>query len=110
MNDGDGNPAIWWVYLLACAGGRTYTGVALDVEARFRMHASGKGARFTRANPPVSILGAQPFPTRSLALKAEYALKQLRPADKRAWARQWPCSRPKSPRSRTLLASSQPRS
>jgi putative endonuclease len=79
----------WWVYLLACRGGRTYAGIAIDVNARFLLHRSGKGAKFTRANPPRKVLGAQAFPNRSEALKAEYALKQLDRAAKLAWARRW---------------------
>jgi len=54
----------WWLYLLACAGGRTYAGIALDVAARFRLHAAGKAAKFTRANKPLRVLGAQPFANR----------------------------------------------
>lgn len=80
---------IWWLYLLACKGGRMYAGIAVDVRARFELHASGKGAKFTRANPPRRILAAQSFPNRSEALKAEYALKQLDRAAKLKWVRQW---------------------
>jgi putative endonuclease len=80
----------WWLYLLACADGRTYTGITLDVEARFRNHINGKGAKFTRANPPLTILGAQAFADKSSAMQAEYALKQLAKADKLLWAQHWP--------------------
>ena len=80
---------LWWVYLLACRGRRTYAGVAVDVAARFSLHRSGKGAKFTRANPPLRILGAQAFASQSEAQKAEYALKQLDRAKKLSWARQW---------------------
>jgi putative endonuclease len=73
--------------LLACKGDRAYAGIALDVHARFRLHVAGKGAKYTRANRPLSILGAQPFPSKSDALKAEYALKQLERPDKLRWAR-----------------------
>jgi putative endonuclease len=69
--------ATWWLYLLSCTDGRTYVGVTLDVTARFRAHADGKGAKFTRSNPPLTVLGAQSFPDKSTALRAEYALKQL---------------------------------
>ena len=79
-------PKTWWLYLLACRGGRTYAGIAIDVNARFAAHRTGKGAKFTRANPPQKILGAQSFASRSEALKAEYALKQLDRAAKLAWA------------------------
>jgi putative endonuclease len=80
----------WWLYLLACAGGRTYAGIALDVAARFRLHTAGKAAKFTRANKPLRVLGAQPFTSRSLALQAEYALKRLKKPAKLRWARRWP--------------------
>ena len=80
---------VWWLYLLACADGRTYAGIALDVAARFRAHAAGKASKFTRANPPLKILGAQPFADRSQALQAEYALKQLEKPEKLDWAQRW---------------------
>jgi putative endonuclease len=75
------------LYLLACADGRTYAGIALDVDARFRLHRSGKGAKFTRANPPVKILGVQRFATKGEALRAELQLKRLSKPAKLAWAR-----------------------
>ena len=43
--------------------------------------------KFTRANRPVSILGVQPFATKSAALKAEHSLKQLEKPAKLDWAR-----------------------
>ena len=79
----------WWLYLLACEDGRTYAGITTDVEARFRVHVSGKGSKFTRSNQPVAILGAQSFATKSEAMKAEYALKQLEKAEKLDWAQQY---------------------
>ncbi len=79
--------SIWWVYLLACEHERTYAGVAIDVERRFTLHRQGKGAKFTRANRPLSILGARSFASKSEAHKAEYALKQLDRDAKLEWAR-----------------------
>ena len=84
------NIKVWWLYLLACADGRTYAGIALDVTARFRLHVAGKAAKFTRANRPLRVLGAQPFTSRSQALQAEHALKQLKKPAKLQWARRWP--------------------
>ncbi len=78
----------WWVYLLVCRDGRTYTGIATDVAARFAAHSSGKGAKFTRSNPPVRVLGTRAFATKSAALKAEAALKKLDRPQKLAWAQQ----------------------
>jgi putative endonuclease len=76
----------WWLYLLVCRDGRTYTGIATDVAARFAIHSSGKGAKFTRSNPPVRVLGTRAFASKSEALKAEAALKKLDRPQKLAWA------------------------
>ena len=76
----------WWLYLLACRDGRTYTGITTDVAARFAAHRSGKGAKFTRSNPPVRVLGTRPYASKSEALKAEAALRKLDRPQKLAWA------------------------
>jgi putative endonuclease len=80
----------WWLYLLVCRDGRTYAGIATDVAARFAAHSSGKGAKFTRSNPPLRVLGAQAFASKSDALKAESGLKKLDRTEKLAWARKCP--------------------
>lgn len=74
----------WHVYLIECAGGSIYTGIATDVAARYARHARGSGARYTRAFPPVRLLGSLPYPDRSAASRAEYAIRRLPPAAKRA--------------------------
>lgn len=79
---------IWWLYLLACKDGRTYAGIATDIDTRFKTHLAGKGSKFLRSNPPIKILGAQSFATKSEALKAEHALKRLNRPAKLAWARE----------------------
>ena len=76
----------WWLYLLECRDGRTYAGIATDVAARFAAHSSGTGAKFTRSNPPVRVLGAQAFASKSEALRAEAALKKLQRPQRLAWA------------------------
>jgi putative endonuclease len=76
----------WFVYLIECDDGSLYTGIAVDPQARFAAHLAGKGARYTRSHPPRRLLAAVPFPDRSAALKEEYRLKQLTPAEKRRYA------------------------
>ncbi|HUP30784.1 MAG TPA: GIY-YIG nuclease family protein [Usitatibacter sp.] len=76
----------WYVYLIECADGSLYTGIAIDPQARFDLHACGKGARYTRSHPPLRLLAAVPFPDRSSASKAEYRVKRMAPADKRGFA------------------------
>ena len=86
MNEGAGK-GTWWVYMIACRGGRIYTGTALDPEARFLAHREGKGAAFTRANPPIAILHRMPFGSRRDACRAEAALKKLSREEKLSWIR-----------------------
>lgn len=85
MSDGDGEDT-WWVYMIACRGGKIYTGTARDPEARFERHRAGKGAAFTRANPPVALLRSVPFGTRSDACREEAALKKKTRGEKLSWA------------------------
>ncbi len=86
MTEGAGK-GTWWVYMIACSGGKIYTGTAIDPEARFLAHREGKGAAFTRANPPIAILRSVPFGSRSDACRAEAALKKLRRDGKLSWSR-----------------------
>ena len=79
---------MWFVYLLECQDGSYYAGITTDVEARFRAHAQGTGARYTRAHPPLRVMASRPFPDRSAASRAEYALKQLPRARKLAYFEQ----------------------
>lgn len=67
----------WCLYLLECKGGTYYAGITNDLAARFAAHVAGKGARYTRANPPIKILASKPYPDRSAASVAEAQLKNL---------------------------------
>ena len=75
----------WWLYVLECRGGVLYTGIAKDVDVRFAAHLSGTGAKFTRLNRPLRVLAKALLPSRSAALRAEYAFKQASRADKLEW-------------------------
>lgn len=80
----------WYVYMLECAGGRLYTGVAVDVAARFAAHRAGKGAAFMRMHPPRRVLASMPCASRSHALSVESALKRMPRPHKLEWAARWP--------------------
>ncbi len=80
----------WFVYMLECKGSRIYTGIAVDVEARYKKHCSGKGAAFTRMHKPLRIVAVMPCADRSEASKMEAQLKKLERPDKLRWAGQWP--------------------
>jgi putative endonuclease len=67
----------WFLYLLQCRSGSYYTGITTDVERRIQAHVQGKGAKYTRANPPVALLATRGFANRSDASKAEARVKRL---------------------------------
>lgn len=67
----------WFLYLLECKNGAYYAGITNDIDARFAAHVSGKGARYTRANPPLKILASKAYADRSSASVAEAQLKSL---------------------------------
>ncbi len=77
----------WFVYLIECRDGSIYTGIAVDVPARYAAHVNGKGARYTRSHPPQRLLAAIEYADRSAASKAEYQIKRLSPGDKRELGR-----------------------
>ena len=82
------NAKPWFLYLIECLDGSIYTGITVDLGARYQAHKLGKGARYTRSHPPQKLLGAQEFPDRSTASKAEFQIKKLSPTEKRQFAMQ----------------------
>ena len=67
----------YYVYILLCNDGSFYTGYTKNVEKRAKLHANGKGARYTKAHPPKRIVHVEEFNTRSEAMKRERAIKKL---------------------------------
>ena len=67
----------WSLYILLCENDFLYTGIARDVEARFLLHKSGKGAKFTQKNKPIKIVYTEKFASRSEASKREWEIKQM---------------------------------
>lgn len=76
----------WFLYMIECADGSIYTGIAVDVAARYAAHCKGSGARYTRSHAPVRLLGYEAHADRSSASKAEHRIKQLSAAEKRQFA------------------------
>lgn len=74
----------YWVYILRCADGSFYTGIAADVERRFREHCAGRGAKYTRSHPPEAIVYREEAGDRGSALRRESAIKKLSHAEKEA--------------------------
>ena len=77
----------WCLYLIECLNGAWYAGISNALAARYAAHAAGRGARYTRANPPRRLLGWRPYPDRACASRAEAAIKKLPKGQKMAFLR-----------------------
>ena len=87
----------YFLYIVECADGSLYTGIAIDVARRLKEHngeaaatakpaktrrskarrVKGRGARYTASRRPVRLVYQAPFPSRSAAMKAEIWIKRL---------------------------------
>ena len=65
-----------FVYIVECADGSLYTGWAVDVERRVKVHNTGRGARYTRLHGPVKLVYAEEQPDRVAAMKRELEIKR----------------------------------
>ena len=73
----------WFTYMVRCCDGTIYTGVTTDPARRLAEHNSSRGgARYTRPRQPVRLVFIEPQPSRSLACRREFALKQMSAAEK----------------------------
>lgn len=72
----------WHVYILQCADGSLYTGIARDVDLRLAQHNGKRGAAYTRARRPVRLVYQESAANRSMALRREWAIKQLHREEK----------------------------
>lgn len=68
--------------MLRCRDGTLYTGATNNLERRVATHNRGRGAAYTRARLPVTLVYAEPAENRSAALRREAALKRLSRAQK----------------------------
>lgn len=77
----------WSVYILRCADGTLYTGVAIDVARRFEEHQSQgpKSAKYTRGRGPLVLVYTREVGTRSEACIEEFRIKQLSKLEKEAF-------------------------
>ncbi len=72
----------FFVYILRCCDDTLYTGYTNDMDARFKVHSSGKGAKYTRGRLPVTLVFFQTFPYKSSAMKREAQIKRLTRTEK----------------------------
>jgi putative endonuclease len=73
----------WSIYLLRCADGSVYTGIATDVSRRISEHEQGKrGAKYLRGRGPFELVYQRAVGDRSVATRIEYCVKQLSRSEK----------------------------
>lgn len=74
---------MWYLYIVECRNGNLYTGITTDVKRRFAQHASGKGAKYTRAFGAIKIVHTERFRTRANASRREAAVKKMSRPEKK---------------------------
>lgn len=73
------------LYILKCSDDTYYTGIAIDVEKRLIEHnSSDRGAKYTRARRPVTLMYRETCGDKSNALKRELSIKKMKRSHKEA--------------------------
>jgi putative endonuclease len=65
-----------YIYLLLCADGTVYTGWTRDIPHRVEMHQKGRGARYTRARRPVTLIYSERLSSQGAAMRREAEIKR----------------------------------
>ncbi len=75
----------WNVYIVRCADGSLYTGIAKDVERRLEEHNHDDqlGAKYTRGRRPVKLVYTETLANRSDAARREHEIKRMKRIEKR---------------------------
>ena len=77
------NPNTFSLYIVRCADGSLYTGIAVDVARRLREHEAGlRGAKYLRGRGPLQLVFQQAVGDRSAASSVEHRVKRLEKAAK----------------------------
>lgn len=79
---------VWSVYLIRNNRNALYCGVTNNIERRFKQHQDGKGAKALKGKGPLVLEWTMKFDSKSLAMKAEYFIKQLAKTKKSYWLNQ----------------------
>jgi len=71
--------------MVRCADDSLYTGIANDIERRLQEHNEGRrGAKYTRARRPVTLVYTEAVADRSSAAKREAELRRMNRQEKEA--------------------------
>ena len=71
-----------YTYIVECKDGTLYTGWTNNLEKRIADHNNGRGAKYTRARNPVTLVYYETFEVKQEAMKREYAIKHLSRTEK----------------------------
>ena len=74
---------MYTLYILKCADGSLYTGIAKDLEKRLEMHRSGKGSKYVRGRLPFDVVYTEAWKNRSEATKREMEIKGMSREEKK---------------------------
>ncbi|PFG57821.1 putative endonuclease [Vibrio sp. ES.051] len=72
----------WSVYLIRTSHNALYCGVTNDIYRRFNQHQAGKGAKALKGKGPLVLEWSSNFESKTVAMRAEYYIKQLTKAKK----------------------------
>lgn len=67
----------FYVYIILTVNNTLYCGYTDNVEKRYKLHCSGRGAKYTKANKPLKLVYIREFKTKQEAQKEEYRIKNL---------------------------------
>ncbi len=71
-----------YTYILKCKDGTYYTGWTNNLEKRLKDHNEGRGAKYTKARLPVSLIYYEEFQAKEEAMRREYAIKHMTRSEK----------------------------
>ena len=67
----------YYLYMVKCSDNTLYTGITTNLERRLEEHnGSDRGAKYTKARRPVTLVYSEEYENRSEASKREYAIKK----------------------------------
>lgn len=74
----------WTVYILKCSNDSYYVGHTENLEARIKLHNSGKGSKHTAKYRPASLIYQETATSKQIAMKREAQIKHWSRAKKEA--------------------------
>ena len=79
----------WYLYIIKCRDDSLYTGITLDVDRRFRDHASqgSRCAKYLKGRSPLRLVFVERIGDKRVAHRVEKCVKQLNKSKKLALIR-----------------------